>query len=387
LGITVKGDVLRWAREERRLTPAEAAKRLRLSEPDLATLEAGNPELSVTTLRNIAKKYEMPFATLLMPAPLPASTRPKVKDFRTHGGKHPELDNPMIVELEDVNAHLDLMADLREDSPELFRAIALPHVGFSGDADVVAEIAAVERRRFQLPLERQFAVKPREFFLMLRAKVEAQGVFVYARNLGAAKNCRGFTLIDERALPAAVINSTEGTYGAKTFTIMHEYAHVLLREAGISDENRSNVVEKFCNRFAAHFLMPMADFKKHALQIRRDRHWTEHDLAILANKFSVSKSATALHLEDADLVRRGFYDALKAEWKKRSKKATQGRATHPEKMVNKLGVRHIQIVFRAYDAGHINKLDAYELLDVSPQYFESVRREARDRQAKYGGAG
>lgn len=61
------------------------------------------------------------------------------------------------------------------------------------------------------------------------------------------------------APPTIVVNSAEADQ-AKSFTIFHEYAHLLLRSAALCLEFQQNVdradTERFCNRFAASFLMP-----------------------------------------------------------------------------------------------------------------------------------
>jgi len=53
-------------------------------------------------------------------------------------------------------------------------------------------------------------------------------------------------------------NDRESTEGAKIFTFLHEYCHLLLRRTGISDEQNGNRIEKFCNQFAASCLIPQA---------------------------------------------------------------------------------------------------------------------------------
>ena len=107
-----------------------------------------------------------------------------------------------------------------------------------------------------------------------------------------------FSIWDQREVPVIAINASEEEYRYRIFTLFHEYAHLLLRLGGISDENPSNSVERFCNQFAAYFLMPEAIFKQRATEIQpRGDDWSDHHVAQLATLFHVSKSAAAIHLE------------------------------------------------------------------------------------------
>jgi Zn-dependent peptidase ImmA (M78 family) len=49
---------------------------------------------------------------------------------------------------------------------------------------------------------------------------------------------------------------------AWVYTLIREYAHLLIRRPGISDQNPRNPVEAFCNRFEAAFLMPIEALRR-----------------------------------------------------------------------------------------------------------------------------
>lgn len=383
--IPVKGSVLKWARDERRLTVSAAAKLLGRTEDEIAALENENLKPSVSELRKIAQKYDVTFAALLMPAPLPASTRPKVKDFRTHGGKDPESDHKMVVELESISQELNALAALHANEPAIFGQRQIRQTTISDKPEHVAD---AERSAMKFDVDRIYPDEnqSRSMFLTLRDLIEFQGVFTYVRNLGSTTNCRGFSIFDEAGtLPAVVVNGSEDKYGPRNFTLLHEYAHILLREAGISDERRTNKHERFCNQFAAYFLMPREPFVAQAKRIRTDKKWTDLNIGRLANLFRVSKSAVAVHLEDLGLAETGLYDSFKSSWI--GKKKSGGIASHEEKMVNRYGVRHIQIVLRALEQKKINQLDAFEMMGINPKFFDTVRQEAKERQAAYRGVG
>jgi Zn-dependent peptidase ImmA (M78 family) len=201
-------------------------------------------------------------------------------------------------------------------------------------------------------------------------------------------DCKGFTILDARQIPALVVNAEAGDYAPRTFTLLHEYAHLLLRQTGVSDENPSNSTERFCNQFAAYLAMPGGEFKAVALALRGadQEGWSDSVIGDLARTFKVSRPAVALHLEDMAIAPAGFYQAKMRAWHLLGRQPRRGGlSTHAGRVTNKLGVRHVRIVLEALDSGRINKLEAHELLNVRPEHFGALREEIRDRHMHYGG--
>lgn len=386
--VPVNPEVLKWARLERGLGVDEAADRLGMSEEELLDLEnEDNPsQPTLGVLRNIAKKYEIAFATLLMPEPLPADTRPEIEDFRTVAGQEAELSLRLNVAIEDVHQKIDTLADLRNVVPDMFWEFASPRISLDDNAE---EIADEERRRLGISVDEQLEwPRPRAAFESWRNIVESQGTFVVQHKLGLRDDVRGFSVLDERELPIAVLNSQEADYGPRNFTLFHEYAHLMLRRTGISDENRHRSIERFCNQFAAFFLMPRQRFVDAAHEENPGAEWSDVNLGRLANAFKTSLSAVAIHLEETELIGPGFYDARVLAWGGRDRQGQPGgRATHPEKWVNRLGIRQARLILDALDREAINRLEAYELLDVRPTFFAVLRQEVNKRLKEYGGAG
>ena len=118
-------------------------------------------------------------------------------------------------------------------------------------------------------------------------------------------------------------------YRARIFTLLHEYAHLLLRTSGISDQNRHVPIQRWCNQFAANFLMPADEFlKQYALEFPGGGPPSDHQVTIMAARFKASKSATAIRFEELNLAPRGFYDGLSALWGAPKPKVRRGTSIH-----------------------------------------------------------
>jgi len=99
----------------------------------------------------------------------------------------------------------------------------------------------------------------------------------------------GFSMFRD-GFAAICVNDREATEGRKVFTFFHEYCHLLLRQTGISDENNSDRVERFCNEFAASFLIPRSALSD-AANVQAPCHFSDANVKRLAAHFRVSNAA------------------------------------------------------------------------------------------------
>lgn len=381
VAVPVNPQVLVWARDQRGLHPDDAAELLGIPSGELFLIESGNRDLTLGELESFARKYQFPLATLLMPEPLPDLPRPKLRDFRAFEGDLPKALSPdTLVAIEDVNEYIDMLDDLRQEDASLFRTLRSPKYELSDDAE---EVANEERKRLSTSVEEQLAwTTDREAFLRWRELAEGQGLFSYQLTLGP-DDSRGFAVWDDRKVPAIVIDVSEAPYPGRIFTIWHEYAHILLRQGGISNQNRNNKVERFCNQFSAFYLMPKDIFIARAKYIESDKNaWNISSVARLAKIFKVSNSAAALHLEELGIARKGVYGQVQAI--KRKNKKGGGITAYAERQVNRLGTNHIDVVFKALKLNIINKVEAYEYTGVRPKHFDDLHSIVTGRRAAYG---
>ncbi len=384
--VPVNGDVLKWARELRGYSEDDAAELLGIEVAGIQSLESGQTKPNLGELKSMASKYDIALASLLMPAPLVVTKR-VTPDHRTFDGVAPtKLSRKLQKVLDEVDETIELLIDLQLTSMGSLPARRqLPHVHRRTPA---ARVAADERARIGPSVAVQMNCQTdREAFLRFRSAIEAQGVFVHVINFGETDHCRGVSIIDDREIPFIIINGFEDSYRAKSFSLLHEYAHILLRNGGLSDENHSSAIEKYCNEFAAYFLLPRDEFLRQFEALAGTNEASEWHVSRLATIFRVSQSAVALQLEELGRARPGFYNRLRSLWSSRPKqKKGQARATHVEKLANRLGIGFITTVTTAQERGFIDKADVFELTKAKPQYVQSLLQEVNARQAAYGAA-
>ncbi len=130
---------------------------------------------------------------------------------------------------------------------------------------------------------------------------------------------RGFTLADD-VVPLIFVNSSEESLSGQIFTFLHEYAHVVLRSTGISDEDFAREgagIEAWCNAVAAEVLVPEADLR---VQFRSNATLTD-ELDRLAARYLCSTLVILLKIRKVGLVGAAGFDALYRGEEERAREA------------------------------------------------------------------
>jgi len=376
--LTTYPGVLRWAREIRGVTVEDAAAGLGWTVDYLDRVENGGVDLDQETLSKIAKLYKLPMATLLMPAPLDRQRygpRP-LTDYRLHPGGIESLGVETQRFIEDAWELLELMV-------EIGATIDLPRYTLD---DNEAEVAARERARIGFSIAEQLGWdNERTAYIKWRVRLEEEGIIVNSLNI-KEEDVRGLAIYREGACLIAV-NKNEPHDRSKVYSVLHEYAHLLLRESGFSDENRRVPVERWCNQFAAHFLLPEADVLRWMREQRLlGRDMTGWHINRVSSAFKVSRASVAIRFEEIGLAPAGFYEQWKAEQgaPKKRKGGFDPNRDQVQVELNRYGTRHVSVVLEALARGEIDPVEARYALDVNPDYHERILNAARERQEAYG---
>jgi Zn-dependent peptidase ImmA (M78 family) len=367
--IPVNPEVLKWARSQRGLTPKQAAELLDISVSELADYESGSRHPTLGTLQDMSAKYQINYVSLFMPQPPPGGP-PPLKDYRTRKGHEPkDLSLDTRVAIQEIIDTLEAFGDLRADSPELFASIPLDTIHKGEGA---TELAHRQRKDFRISVTAQQRwpsdVTARNAW---RNAVERRGVFVYFVPMGS--ECSGVTIKHEN-LFAICVNDRETNNGARVFTLFHEYCHVLRRQTGISDERMSNPIERFCNAFAADFLIPFTALENILGAPTQRRDFTIEQIGKLARRFRISLSAMAIQLEQCGWSNLGLYNKIYPISRRPQRPPREDIKINPlQQQARRLGPRHTKITLEALRRGVINKADAYDLLRVDPTKFQALK--------------
>jgi Zn-dependent peptidase ImmA (M78 family) len=393
LELPVKHEVLKWAREYRGYSLQQAAELLEIGIDKLTEFESGATHPSPSILRKMATVYHQSESILLLPSP--PETRDLPTDFRTVGGRPINPSPDTVLAIREAQQLQDIVTEVVLSEPELIKFSTIPEVSGDDDPEAIAEL---ERERFGISVEEQAGWRLAQAFEYWRVRVESTGILVLVKSM-PWNDCRGVSIWESRELVPVIVVNSDDTPSAKSFTLFHEYAHLLRRNSGMcikeEDDSQKGVVERWCNRFAAAFLMP-ADSVRSYISDRykslEPREWTVEQIRLIANHFRVSRPATALRLERLSLAPRGYYDRNRRELNRFDQVTggggggtTRRPGWRQRQRLREVGLSAVTILIEGCRAGALDSLEASNALRLNLDELSTLETYAEVERRQYAG--
>jgi Zn-dependent peptidase ImmA (M78 family) len=278
--------------------------------------ERGTAKPTLKQVEGFAKATHTPIGFLFLQEP-PVEKLP-IPDFRTIRNEGIARPSPDLLDM------IYVCQQRQEWYRDFARAERISPVAFVGSASLnsgVESTAAMMRRALGFDLEQRRRVPTwTDALRLFIAQADEAGIMVMCSGVVLNNNTRGldpeefrgFALSDNLA-PLVFINGAD-TKAAQMFTLAHELAHVWLGQSAVSDAEASLVpehqVERWCNRVAAEFLVPLELLKtdydpRSALRASLDG---------LARRFKVSTLVILRRIHDAGgLTREELWNAYERE--------------------------------------------------------------------------
>lgn len=288
--------VMEWAVGESGYKLAVLAQKLRYSQERLESWIKGSDQPTPAQLRAFAKEVRRPSALFYLPAPpqdmsIPTSLRnaPGLRDRELSPS-----EIRVIRWLKRVQAVLSWLSRERHGNK---RGIDLP---IAEARTGPGEAASVFREWIDIPVAEQLSwPNARVALEEWRSVLHTRGVAVFQFQINKDA-IRGFSVWDDQ-LPVAALN-TGYTPQARVYTLFHEVGHLLRRSEGACStfaDRKSAQLERWCEQFAAAFLLPGDEVRRVAEEIYVDRGSDDqrYDLVRrVATRFNTSVRATAIRL-------------------------------------------------------------------------------------------
>ena len=371
----LNGGVLRWARERGNMSCEYAASRLSIKDAEkISRWEEGKGGPTYNQLERIADLYEVPVAVFFFPSP-PDVEDPK-KSLRRLLAEDSDAGILSPGVLKAVRHTQGAQEALREMNDGV-NPIANPlHKSFRLPDQLkgMAQATAILRgpRYFNVSVETQ--ARWGDFYSALSAwrnAIEDQGIFVFQMSFADRKDapseCSGFCLYDKE-FPVICLNSKEFP-GRRSFTLMHELAHLLRRENALTllasgrDESASErfqdkSAERFCDQFAGNILIPDEDLQKQA-----ERVSAEGLFRALSRRYWVSESMTAVKCVETGIISPAKYQ----QWKENRplvSGANSGGGNYYTNQIARWGQGFLANAFTRLRQNRVDRFDLCEMLSI-----------------------
>jgi Zn-dependent peptidase ImmA (M78 family)/DNA-binding XRE family transcriptional regulator len=363
------------AREEAKITQAEAAKRLGVDRPRLIGMEKGERPVDAAMLVALAELYRVTVTQLVQGLQERPSTPVLFRGCLD--GVTPEEQQAVDHFQRFCQTYALLLQKTGSpvQGPQLLpsrpsSSSRTRHFAVEGDA-------AQLRRLWNID---EAAPIGEHLFVYL----EEQGVVVY-RSAVASDQLAGASVLFPDLGPAMLVNTTD-TPQRQVFTAAHELAHVLYhlgRDADnccISRKLDRSSDEQLANEFASAFLMPESGIKQFlARHAPRDEQLGLEDVIALQRHFRVSYAAMLYRLKKLGVLRGGaHFDGLKAAqpvkeaqrlgypvqaWERAYRPTLERPGGLPEAFVG--------LVLRTYQDGQLGRSRAAQALEMDVEGFQA----------------
>lgn len=386
--LKVSPRVMRWVMDSAGWRDDELASETGISVSLIRQWRSRESAIGMGDLRRMARKIKWPLSAFMVAEP---PREAPVAGFRLGP------DSPAGSPSKQLCSAVKMAREIQYNVRELWEYASgdpAPHEGGSAAAvectDDPGRVAASEPARMGLPggvvgnalteLDRYGRIKL--LYSTLRDAVESRGVFVAQAGFPVGE-AKGFAVVGGGP-PVIVVNSADAV-GSRVFTLLHEYAHVMLaggslcRPAPESLETdglgSGKAVEGWCDSFASSVLMPKREFLA-ALGEEGDRT-VGGALNALSQRFLLSRRtvlvrAIGLLEGPAKKAYLGHYREMGPPPEPSA--STGGRHVPPDMAcLNRRGKRYVQLVSDSEEDGLITECDMAMYLNLRAKHFDGLR--------------
>jgi len=243
---------------------------------------------------------------------------------------------------------------------------------------------------------------PDDHFRDLRTRIEAIGVYVLLiGNLGShhsaisEKVFRGFAIADDFA-PFIIINDQDAV-AARVFTLMHEFAHILIGSTGISSSPSTGQattpkarVERYCNDVAGEFLVPAANLPR--IDSQASMQEIQAEITRIAEFHNVSEPMVAYRFARTNQIDGDIYSRLIAIYAARVKAKRQQEKQKSAESENgpnyyvvrrhRIGQGLLSLVSQTLRANELTYTKAAKMLGVKPSSVEPLIQDTHPMQRR-----
>lgn len=360
---SINPSMLRWARESAGYSIEDVAERLGVKPTTVASWEAGDAPVSFGRVDALCVFFRRPSAVLYLTDP-PTEDETFPPDFRS---EHADRTPGLIVQVRHAKERRDFALELASDLNEIPADFAF-EANQNEDPDVVG---ARLREFLRVDEPTEGWGKDAQGYLALGARkfaAEEAGVLVFQApnaEIGAAS---GLSIYFD-TFPVAVLRASDNPR-RRSFTLMHELAHLGLRGGGLCDLHDDGI-ELFCNRVAAAALMAPETVRLEMKRQSVSGTPSMSELRRLAQAFSVSEQAMMLRLVALGRAPLEDYLALHATFAMRGK-GVEGGGTHHQVVLSRVGEHFARIVLEAYYRGNITARRASTALGTNFANLETI---------------
>ncbi|MBI4556586.1 MAG: ImmA/IrrE family metallo-endopeptidase [Candidatus Hydrogenedentes bacterium] len=275
------------------------------------------------------------------------------------------------------------LADWAEELAIQTSQFIATRIGQTSLQDEMSELVAAERRRLGFDARiRSTWHSSDDAFDWWRHQIEDLGIFCFVMRLPTSE-VRGASYWGKRGAAFILVNSEDAEAATgRTFTLLHEYAHLMLHENLVCDFRGSKngaKIERFANGFAAAMLLDRSELSASLKELDATQfrsQWGDAMLDRIREPFRVSRDVVAIYLEELGLAPKGLYNERRGVWSKRKAfgRSAAGRVGRnlTAQRLRMVGNTLAKVLSSKQAEATLSALDLAEVLDVKVERVPAV---------------
>jgi Zn-dependent peptidase ImmA (M78 family) len=363
--IHINPSVLGWAVVDARTSPDHLDDKCGFNPGLVESWISGEIEPNTGELRKVSRALGRSLQFFLLPEP-PTSTDQQARFRRSLHDDSPEPEKEVTALR--LARRAQKFAYWADESVSARLLVAMPDETAPSYARRLTDVL-----NWNLGIQRS-ATSKSAVFRLLRQRVESLGALVMLQPAGK-KNFRGFSLAGDP--PLIFVNKDYGGAALRSFTLLHEMAHLGKGTGDRSCYYENTGEERWCNQVATEFLLPKKAFKSY-IESKGVDHVTERDLDIVrlaSNNFKASWLAVTIRLKEIGFAEDSLVEYVRDNFdleRDPSTPITGVDRTTPVIRNEEFGTNYIRYVHKAVSESRLSEIEAGKLLRSNAQQLHSL---------------
>lgn len=357
--IKIEPHVLTFLRKSAGYTEDDVASNMKISKDRFEKIESGNESLSMAQIVHLADLYERPLVAFFTKEVPEKKEMPH--DYRMNRDKR--LSPKIFIAKRKA---LYLAGQLKETSGN--RSTELPVM-----ANILSPAAMAEklRKHLGITLNDTKGLVAEDILVLYKRQIEERFFVPVIEYPLKASGVRAFSVYSD--ISVIVLNESD-IYSVKLFSLFHELCHLLKHDEGICNielekAKKAAPVERFCDEFAAHFLVPDKALEEELLQAQT---LDLNEVRRIARVFGVSNLVILIRLLDADFISKEIYRRLKKELDEQPAKKGFGRRNWQKTYVNRTSRLILNSLIRSYRSGDLTYTSLATITGIKDKYLQQI---------------
>jgi Zn-dependent peptidase ImmA (M78 family)/DNA-binding XRE family transcriptional regulator len=356
----INPEILLFMRKSAGMTEEGVAEKLKLSKREYLEIETGDKPISQNDLINLADLYKRPLIAFYSVDTSQSTELPH--DYRLNRDKKISPEVFLAKRKAIYLAHeLSSVTGRKTELPKIKAHVSALELANSVrkllevDYQIINEIVETKPKNENVLAYYKSLIEEKFFIPVLEHPLKSSGV-------------RAFSVYGD--VSVMVLNESDQNE-VRLFSLFHEFCHLLKRQDGICtvdiEKNHNNQPEeKYCDEFAAYFLMP-ADLVKSSLQMPLSNL---RQIEAIAKKFGVSKLVTLIRLKELNILSQPQYKKLKTELESINKKPF-GRRNWEQTYIKRTSPLVLNSLIDSYKRGDLTYASLATITGIKDKYLQN----------------